>query len=151
MVKLRKLNYKSPSYTKQSDCLSKNPSNRWLIMSFKYLFKRVSIWASNRKVMDFFALLIFAKYFVPGLYNPNRWIYSRNLLLYQNLWTLQYMNALTNDTPAITTRTSDWIQELLEGFLHNNKSTVVAMSSTSSSNELQIYFETLRYGEIEKT
>ena len=30
---------------------------------------------------------------VPRLYNLRRWTYSRNLLLLQNLWTLQYMNA----------------------------------------------------------
>ena len=33
------------------------------------------------------------KPFVPKLYSPRRWTYSKNLLPLQNLWTLQYMNA----------------------------------------------------------
>ena len=37
----------NPSCIKPSVSLSKKPSNRWLMMSFKYRFKRISIQASN--------------------------------------------------------------------------------------------------------
>ena len=56
-----------------------------------------------------------------------------------------------NAPPTITIGMSNLLQELLEGFLHNNKFVVVAMTSASSPINLQIYYETLQYGEIEKT
>ena len=56
-----------------------------------------------------------------------------------------------NDTLTITIGTSDRLQKLLEGFFRSNKSLVVVIASASSPNELQIYFESLRYGEIERT
>ena len=56
-----------------------------------------------------------------------------------------------NSLPTITIGTSNWLQEPLEGFPHSSKFVVVAMASAFSSIDLQIYFETLRYSEIEKT
>ena len=60
MVKLGELGYKNCSH-KNSVFLSKNPSNWWIVMSFKYQCKRISNWASNGQVMGFFMLLIFAE------------------------------------------------------------------------------------------
>ena len=42
-------------------------------------------------------------------YNPCRWTYSKNLLLLQNLWTLQYMN-----TTLWYTDPSTWLTPLQE-------------------------------------
>ena len=56
-----------------------------------------------------------------------------------------------NDALTITIGTSDQLQKLLEGFFHSSKSMAIAMASASSPNKLQIYFESLRYGEIERT
>ena len=56
---------------------------------------------------------------VPRLYNPRRWTYSRNLLLLQSLWTLQYMNATlwcTNPSTWLTNCAdpSMWLNHQLE-------------------------------------
>ena len=44
----------------------------------------------------------------------HRWAYSRNLLLLQKLWTLQYMDAFMDDTLVFMTETSNWLQKPLE-------------------------------------
>lgn len=44
----------------------------------------------------------------------HRWAYSRNLLLLQKLWTLQYMDAFMDDTLVFMTGTSNWLQKPLE-------------------------------------
>ena len=49
----------NPSSINRVFLFLKKPSNRWLIMSFKYRFKWISIRVLNEQVMDFFALLIF--------------------------------------------------------------------------------------------
>ena len=51
--------------------------------------------------------------------------YSKNVILLQNLWTYQYMDAFMDDALVFKLETSNWLLEPLEVLLHSNSTEII--------------------------
>ena len=87
------------------------------------------------------------KTFVPGLYNLSRWTYNKNLLCFRtselfNIWTLHPQSQLE---PSID------FKNLLKVFFIVASLWELLWLQLLHQWNFQIYFETVWFGEIEKT